>query len=125
MGSKKDALVSNITIAYENTKVNIEVEKENEISIEKRRNDIEAKQISEKKIELEQEKSILNQGIIKLARKDFFHINKEIEKNSLERKTLEQSFILRKFWNVGNSPSYDWFGYIYFLFICFLCICRP
>jgi len=39
---------------------------------------------------------------LQTGEKGLLQINKEIEKNKLEKSTLEQSFIIKKFWSVGT-----------------------
>lgn len=105
LGNLKNILTSNVTIAYESTKTNLETEKQEKISIEKRSNDLEKKQVSDRIPEIKQEKSILESGNQNTGEKGLLQINKEIEKNKLERKTLEQSFVVKKFWNLGTILS--------------------
>lgn len=102
LGNKKNVLNSNISIAYESTKSNVESEKQEKISTEKRNKELEIRQISDKITGLKQEKSIIESGNQNTGEKGLLQINKEIEKNKLERKSLEQSFIIKKFWGVGT-----------------------
>lgn len=102
LGNKKNVLTSNISIAYESTKTNLETEKQEKISVEKRNNELEKRQITDKIVELKQEKSILESGNQNTGEKGLLQINKEIEKNKLERRELEQSFVVKKFWGVGT-----------------------
>lgn len=105
LGNMKNILTSNVSIAYESTKTNLETEKHDKISIEKRSNELEKKQVTDKISEIKQEKSILESGNQNTGEKGLLQINKEIEKNKLERKTLEQSFVVKKFWNFGTILS--------------------
>ncbi|NTV67335.1 MAG: DUF1669 domain-containing protein [Chlorobaculum sp.] len=102
LGNMKNVLISNISIAFESTKTNIETEKQEKINVEKRNNDLEKRQITEKISELKQEKSIYESGNQNTGEKGLLQINKEIEINKLERKTLEQSFVVKKFWSIGT-----------------------
>lgn len=102
LSSKKNILTSNISNAFESAKTNLEIEKQDKISIEKRNNELEKRQIKDKIEELKQEKSILESGNQNTAQKGLLQVNKEIEKNKLERRALEQSFIIKKFWSIGT-----------------------
>ncbi len=102
LGSMKNVLTSNISIAFESTKTNLESEKQEKIIVEKKSNELERRQITDKISELKQEKSILESGNPNTGDKGLLQINKEFEKNKLERRTLEQSFIVKKFWRIGT-----------------------
>lgn len=102
LNSKKNILTSNISNAFESMKTNLEMEKQDKIAIEKRNNELEKRQIKDKISELKLEKSILESGNQNTAEKGLLQINKEIEKNKLERRSLEESFIIKKFWTIGN-----------------------
>jgi hypothetical protein len=102
LGSKKNVLTANISNAYESTKTNLEIEKQDKITTEKRNNELEKRQIIDKISDLKQDKSILESGNQNTGEKGLLQINKEIEKNKLERKTLEQSFVIKKFWSIGT-----------------------
>lgn len=102
LGSMKSILISNISIAFENTKTNLETEKQEKIDVEKRNIELEKKQVNERLAELKANKSIFETGNQNSGEKGLFHINKEIEKNKLERRTLEQSFVIKKFWTIGT-----------------------
>lgn len=101
LGSKKNMLNSNIFLAYESTKTDLETEKQDRISVEKRNNELEKRQITEKISNLKQEKSILESGNPNTGERGLLQVNKEMEKNKLERRGLEQSFVVKKFWGVG------------------------
>ena len=75
------------------------LKKQENISINMRNNDIERRQTSDKLNAIKQEKSILELGNESTGEKGLLQINKEIEKNKLERKSLEQSFIVKSFWS--------------------------
>lgn len=102
LGSKKNTLISNISITYESTRTNIDNEKQDKISVEKRNKGLEKDQTQSKIADVKQEKLILETGNQNTGDKGLFQINKEIEKNKLERKALEQTFIVKKFWNLGT-----------------------
>lgn len=102
LGSLKKVLTSNITIAYESMKTNLETEKQEKINVEKRNNELAKRQITDTILGLKQEESILESGNPNTGEKGLLQINKEIEKNKLERKTLEQSFIVKRFWTIGT-----------------------
>jgi hypothetical protein len=101
----KNVLISNVSIAYESTKTNLDTERQEKIRIEKRSNELEKIQVSNKITEIKQEKSILDSGNQNTGEKGLLQINKEIEKNKLERKTLEQSFVVKNFWDLGTILS--------------------
>lgn len=102
LGSMKNLLTSNISIAFESMKTNLEAEKQEKISIEKRNNELEKKQIEDKITLLKQEILLFEAGNSNSGEKGLLQINKEIEKNKLERRALEQSFVVKKFWGVGT-----------------------
>jgi len=102
LGNMKNVLTSNISIAYESTRTNLENEKQEKTNIEKRNNELEKRQINDKIETLKQDKSILESGNQNSGEKGLLQINKEIEKNKLERRILEQSFVVKKFWTVGT-----------------------
>ncbi|WP_289665930.1 phospholipase D-like domain-containing protein [Flavobacterium panacagri] len=102
LGSKKNILISNISNAFESMKTNLETEKQEKITIEKRNSDLETRQIKDKISELKKEKSIIESGNQSTGEKGLLQINKEIEKNKLERRSLEQSFVIKKFWTIGT-----------------------
>lgn len=105
LGSKKNNLIYNINNAFDNKKEEVDAEKQNELSINKRENDILKKQLNDKTIEIQKEKSIIEQGNVNTGEKGLFQINKEIEKNKIEKRGLEQSFIVNKFWAPGTIFS--------------------
>lgn len=97
LGNMKNVLASNVSIAYESTKTNLETEKQEKIAVEKRNSELEKRQISDKIETLIQEKSILESGNQNSGEKGLLQTNKEIEKNKLERRVLEQSFVVKSF----------------------------
>lgn len=105
LGSKKNVLASNISFANESTKTSLEIENQEKISVEKRNNDLEKKQITDIISEITLEKSIIESGNQNTGEKGLLQINIEIEKNTIERRALEQTFIIKKFWDVGTILS--------------------
>lgn len=102
LSNTKSILSSNISIAFESTKTNLESEKQEKIAVAKRDNELEKRQTTDKISSIQQEKSILESGNQNTGEKGLLQINKEIEKNKLERRSLEQSFVVKKFWTVGT-----------------------
>lgn len=102
LGSMKNILTSNITIAYESMKTNLEAEEQEQIKIEKRNNELQKRQVIEKISVLKQEKALFESGNQNTGEKGLLQINKEIEKNKIERKSLEQSFFVKRFWSIGT-----------------------
>jgi hypothetical protein len=102
LSNKKSILTSNISNAFESTKTNLDLEKQEKISFIKKDNELEKRQTTDKISSIQEEKSILESGNQTTGEKGLLQINKEIEKNKLERKTLEQTFVVKKFWTAGN-----------------------
>lgn len=102
LNSKKNILTSNISVAYESTKTDLDIERQNKIAVIKRDNELAKRQISDKTTDIQQEKAILESGNQNTGEKGLSQINKEIEKNKLEKKNLEQSFIVKPFWRLGS-----------------------
>lgn len=118
LSSKKNVLTSNVSSAYESMKNNLETDKQENISIAKRNNEIERRQTSDKLNAIKQEKSLLESGNENTGEKGLLQINKEIEKNKLERKSLEQSFIVKPFW----SPATILISFFLVVFVCYLSV---
>lgn len=102
LSSKKNVIIQNINSAFESKKLEIEDDKHIEISTLKSKNEIELKQINANITEIKQEKSLLETGNQTIGEKGLLQINNEIEKNRLERNTLESSFVTKRFWNAGT-----------------------
>jgi hypothetical protein len=102
LGNKKNILTSNVSGAFENKKTNLETEKQTELVAAKRDNELEIRQIKEHISGLKEEKRVFESGNQNTGERGLLQINKDIEKNKLEKKTLEQSFVVRKFWSVGT-----------------------
>jgi len=118
LSSKKNVLTADVTNAYESMKIDIETEKQENILYSKRNINLEISQITVKINTLKQEKSILESGNDNSGEKGLLQINKEIEINKLERKSLEQSFVVRPFWTVGTILI----SIFLFVFICYLAV---
>jgi hypothetical protein len=99
-------------MAFEGKKADFEDDKQNEIRHIKSVNELEKKQVSDKISELKREKSILESGDQNTGEIGLLQINKDIEQNRLEKRTLEQSFVVKKFLTVGTI------GMICMLLIC-------
>jgi hypothetical protein len=102
LGNIKNVLTSNIFIAFESMKSNLETEKQEKINVEKRSNELETRQMIDKVANLKQERSILESGNQNTGEKGLFQINKDIEKNRFEKRALEESFVIKKFWTIGT-----------------------
>lgn len=105
LSNKKSILISNISNAYESTKSSLEAEKHVKISTAKKDNELEKRQTVDKITNIQHEKSILESGNQNTGEKGLLQINKEIEKNKLEKKALEESFVVKPFWNLGTTLS--------------------
>lgn len=102
LSSKKNILTNNISNAFTGIKTDLDIEKQTKIIEAKKDNELETKQLKDKTADLKQEKAILETGNPNTGEKGLLQINKEIEKNKLERKSIEQSFIVKKFWSIGT-----------------------
>lgn len=102
LSSKKNIISQNIKSAFESKKAEIDTDKQNEINKINSNNEIELRQTNSKITDLKQEKSILESGNKSTGEKGLLQINNEIEKNKLERNSLESSFVIKKFWSVGT-----------------------
>ncbi|MDI1235396.1 MAG: phospholipase D-like domain-containing protein [bacterium] len=118
LSNKKSVLTSNISNAFESTKTNLDVEKQEKIAVAKKDSELEKRQTTDKISGIQQEKSILESGNQNTGEKGLLQINKDIEKNKLERKALEQSFVVKKFWTAGNILI----SFFLFIFACYLLV---
>mgnify|MGYP001493084126 FL=1 len=100
LGNIKSKLSADISLSYQSTKTNLEIEKEEKIVFEKRNHELEKKQINDKILKTKEEKVLLESGNQNIKEKGIFQVNTEIEKNILEKRILEQSVIVRKFWSI-------------------------
>ena len=118
LSNKKSILTSNISNAFESIKTNLHLEKQEKITVAKKDNELEKRQTTDTISGIQQEKSILESGNQNTGEKGLLQINKEIEKNKLERKALEQSFIVKQFWTAGNILI----SLFLFIFGCYLLV---
>lgn len=118
LSSKKNVLTSNVSNAYESMKTNLGIEKLENISVVNRNSDLEKRHIIEKVNNIKQEKLILETGNVNTGDKGLFQINKEIEKNKLDRKSIELSFVVKPFWNAGSILI----AFFLVIFICYLSV---
>ena len=102
LNSKKNILASNVNAAFESKKSDLEIGKENEIRAEKSKNNLEMTQLSERITEIRKEKNLLESGDNSTGEKGLLQVNKEIEQNKLEKSSLEQSVVVKKFWKIGT-----------------------
>lgn len=102
LSSKKNTLMNNVNIAFENKKAEIESDKQKELLASKNSNSLEKTHLTEKITELKSEKSILESGNSNTGENGLLKINREIDIIKLEKETLEQSFQLSKFWSTGT-----------------------
>ncbi len=110
--SKKSLLLSNINNAFENKKIDLNNEKENEVESNNSVVELEKKQVSEVILKFKNEKQALEIGSEITGEKGVFQLNKEIETNKLEINSLEKTFVVTKFGSLGN------YLVVFFLFIC-------
>ena len=102
LSSRKSVIIQDINSVYENKKEEIETEKHIEINSLKAKNDIEVRQLNSKVSNLKNDKSLLESGNTMTGEKGILQVNNEIEKIKIEKNSLESTFIIKKFWNVGN-----------------------
>lgn len=103
LSSTKNLLLSNISNAIEGKKSIIEIEKVKELEAATSYNELLVDQISQSNEDLIKSKSLLELGNTITNDRGAIQINLEIEKNKSEKKSLEGSFLIRKFWNWGTS----------------------
>jgi len=102
IGSKKNVLTSNINTAFESEKANLEADKHNLINAIKSANEIERRHITDEITRFKAEKSVLESGNQNTGVNGLIQVNKEIELKKLERRGLEQSFIIKPFATIGT-----------------------
>jgi len=112
LGSKKSILISNINIAFESKKGNLEVDKKNETNILTNSNDLEKKHIVDRISDFKQEKTIIESGNANTGVNGLIQINKQIEILKLDKRSLEESFIIKPFATIGTIAV------VIFLVIC-------
>ena len=116
LSSKKDVITQNIKSAFESKTAELEIDKQNELKAVKSNHEIELRQLNSKISEIKQEKSIFESGNQSTGEKRLLQINNDIEKNRLERNTLESSFVIKKFWTVGTIFAIlGLFVFVYYL----------
>jgi hypothetical protein len=101
LGSKKNILTANISNAFESKKDSLNGEKHIELDAAKKDNDLEIRQTRDKINELKQNKSLLESGNQNTGEKGLLQINRDIEKNKLDKRSLEQSLVTKRFWSFG------------------------
>lgn len=102
LSSKKSVITQNINSAFESRKAELEIDKQNELKAVLSNHEIELRQLNSRISEIKQEKSIFESGNQNTGEKGLLQVNNDIEKNRLERNTLESSFVIKKFWTVGT-----------------------
>jgi hypothetical protein len=102
IGSKKNVLTSNINTAFGSEKANLEADKKNLINTIKSANEIERRHINDEIARLKAEKSIFESGNQNTGVDGLIQVNKEIELKKLEKRGLEQSFIITPFATIGT-----------------------
>jgi hypothetical protein len=112
LSSIKDILSSNINTAFEAKKNELTVSKNMSLEAMNNGNNLEKKHLTDKITEIKEVKKIYESGNPNTDEKGVLQINKEIEKNKLERKAIEQTLVVKKFGTVGTIAC------IIFLVIC-------
>jgi hypothetical protein len=102
LSSKKNLLSSNIANAFENKKIDIETEKQNDIKVCKNNNELDKKHLTDKSTTNKQDKLVLESGNQNTGEKGLLNINNEIEKNKLEKRAIDQSIVVKNFASVGT-----------------------
>jgi hypothetical protein len=118
LGGKKTTLIANVSNAYESMKGELDSEKTRKTEISKRNNETEKRQFIDKLSAIKNEKSILESGNENTGEKGLIQVNKDIEKNTLERRSLERSFVVKKFWSIGTVLVL----FLLTVFICYLSV---
>lgn len=114
LSSKKSVITQNINSAFESKKAELEIDKQNELKALKSNHEIELRQINSKITEIKQEKTIFESGNQITGEKGLLQINNDIEKNRLERNSLESLFVTTKFWTVGTIFKLSILGILVF-----------
>ena len=99
---KKTIITSNITNAFESSKIDLETDKQTKLNNLKEDNEIIMRQLNNKTSDINREKSLLESGNQNTGEKGLLQINKEIEKIQLEKKSIDQTLIVKKFWTAGT-----------------------
>lgn len=103
LGSKKNILKSNISNTYDRYREDLAIEKQEKISFEKDKLESEKKQTADKVMLLKEDISQLEIGNPEVGKRGLIQVSKELEKNKVELKSLEESFHIKNFWNLGTS----------------------
>lgn len=103
--STKNTITQHIYAAHERKKEELEAEKDMEIERVQRHNDLEVSQLNILIEEKMKEKEILESGNTNTGEKGLLQLNGEIESKKMERRNLESTFALKKFWSVGTVFS--------------------
>jgi len=102
LSNKKDILSANIAGAFASKKAELEDKHQKELTVLKKDYELEKRQIAEKGKALKEEKTNLECGNQTTGEKGLLQTNKEIEKSKLERKSLEQTLVIKEFWSIGT-----------------------
>jgi hypothetical protein len=102
LSSKKSVIIQNINSALETKEAELEMYKQNSIKLIKSNHEIELRLLNSKISEIKQEKSILESGNTNTGEKGLLQTNNDIQKNRLERDSLESSFVIKRFWTPGT-----------------------
>jgi hypothetical protein len=102
LSSKKSVITQNINSAFESKKAELVIDKQNDLKAVKSNNEIELRQLNSAISQINQEKVIFESGNQSTGEKGLLQINNEIEKNKLQRNSLELSFVIKKFWTPGT-----------------------
>jgi hypothetical protein len=114
LSSKKSVITQNINSAFESKKAELEIDKQNELKAVKSNHEIELRQLNSKISEIKREMSIFESGNQNTGEKGILQINNDIEKNRLERNSLETSFVILKFWTAGTIIKIGILGILVF-----------
>lgn len=102
LSSKKNVIIQNINSAFETKKDELEIDKQNDLKAVKSNHEIELRQLNSKITEIKHEISILESGNTSTGEKGLLQLNNSIEKNKIDRNSLESSFIIKNFWIPGT-----------------------
>jgi hypothetical protein len=114
LSSKKSVIIQNINSAYESKKAEVEMNKQNELKIAKSNYETETRLINSNITEIKEEISILESGNPNIGDKGLLQINNSIEKNRLEKNSLESTFVIYPFWTAGTIFKIGGLGILVF-----------
>lgn len=100
--SKKNVLLANILNVFEKKKAELASEKDKEAAAIGRTNELLKQQIMERLSVIKHDKLVLETGNQTTGEKGLLQIHKDIERNKLELKALEQTVVVKKFWSIGT-----------------------